>query len=269
VGRYAGKITYFQLWNEPNIFPEWGDNVPDPISFTDLLCRAYDAAKVANPDAVIVAPALGPTVVFSARDVNHLYYLQRMYLAGAGECFDIFSAQGYGLFSGPTDHRLRPTVMNYSHHLFLRDLMVRHGDANKPIWISEMNWNVAPEELPASYGRVTEAQQATYIVEAYERAATEWAWIGVMDTWFFKRPADFERGESWYYFRLVEPDFTPLPVWDSLAEYAGNSPTPQPQSPFWLTQWGQIRSTLILLSLGLFFYTGLTRLQDPIDEGNK
>jgi hypothetical protein len=70
-----------------------------------------------------------------------------MYAAGAGACFDVMSAQGYGLWSGPTDQRLRPTVINYPHNLYLRDIMVRQGDAAKPIWISEMGWNVAPEDV--------------------------------------------------------------------------------------------------------------------------
>src|SRR5690606_32766758 len=37
--------------------------------------------------------------------------------------------------------------------------------------------------------------------------------------WFFKRPADFEANQSWYYFRMVEPDFTPLPVYDAMKDY--------------------------------------------------
>ena len=41
----------------------------------------------------------------------------------------------------------------------------------------------------------------------------------MVDVWFFKRPTDLERDQSWYYFRLVEPDFTPLPVYTALKEY--------------------------------------------------
>jgi hypothetical protein len=142
----------------------------DPEAFTRLLCLAYNRIKAADPAAVVLAGALTPTVANDGRHMNDLLFLERMYAAGAGDCFDVMSAQGYGLWSGPTDQRLRPTVINYGHNLFLRDLMVRHGDAAKPIWISEMGWNVAPEGIAPAFGRVTEAQQARYAVGAYDRA---------------------------------------------------------------------------------------------------
>jgi hypothetical protein len=264
VSRYRGRITYYQIWNEPNIYPEWGEQIPDPIAFTDLLCRAYAAAKEADPLAVIVAPALGPTIALDARDKNDLYYLQRMYLAGAGECFDIFSAQGYGLFSGPTDHRLLPTVMNYPHHLYIRDLMVRHGDGDKPVWLSEMNWNAAAPELPADYGRVTEAQQAQYIVEAYQRAQREWPWVEAINVWFFKRAGESERNQSWYYFRLMEPDFSPLPAFESLAAYATSvaAEREEPLPAYWYT-WVRVRPTVALLLAGLLLWGTLGYLAPP------
>ncbi len=260
--RYRGQITYYQIWNEPNGNLEWGNPDLSPVNpeaYTELLCLAYRRIKAVDPQAVILAGALTPTIEISGRNLNDLIFLERMYAAGAGDCFDIMSAQGYGLFSGPTDRRLRPTVINYPHHMLIRDVMVRHGDEEKPIWISEMAWNVAPAELPAAYGRVTEEQQARYAVEAYQRAAAEWPWIGVVNYWFFKRPADYERNQSWYYFRLLEPDFTPLPVWDALAAYASTTPVVA-RTPGWWVAWMNIRPFLFLLSITILFYALLHHL---------
>ena len=78
------------------------------------------------------------------RNFSDLLFLQRMYDAGAAPYFDVMATQGYGLWSGPTDRRMHPRVMNFGRPQFLRDLMVTNGDAHKPIWISEMNWNAAP-----------------------------------------------------------------------------------------------------------------------------
>jgi uncharacterized protein (DUF427 family) len=88
-----------------------------------------------------------------------------------------------------------------------------------------MNWNALPPDHPAypGYGRVTEEQQARYVVEAYERIQAEWPWVGVVNFWFFKRPDDSEKDQAWYYFRMVEPDFTPLPVYDAVKEYASKA----------------------------------------------
>ena len=254
VQRYNGQITYFQLWNEPNIYPEWGEQVVSPERFTDLLCEGYRRAKAVNPDAVILAGALSPTVALNYRDLNDLIFLQRMYRAGAGDCFDILSAQGYGLFSGADDYRLRPTVVNYPHNLLLRDVMVANGDEHKPIWISEMAWNAVPDGLPQSFGQVSEALQATYAIDAYQRLQTDWPWVGVSNYWFLKRATDLEKNQPFYYFRLLEPDFTPLPAYTAFVETAAD-PAPAPHGSLW-HRWNQMRSWLILSGGAILFYMG-------------
>jgi hypothetical protein len=198
--------------------------------------------------------------------MNDLIYLQRMYNAGAGACFDIMSAQGYGLWSGATDQRLKPTVINFPHHLLLRDLMVRNGDAHKSIWISEMGWNVVPEGMEARFGRVTEEQQARYTVQAYERIQAEWPWVGVASTWFLKRPADWEKDQSWYYFRLLEPDFTSLPVYEALVDenQAGEEVG---LLPGWIYTWNRMRPFLFTGGAAILFYVMLLWLA-PKEQGS-
>jgi hypothetical protein len=255
VDRYRGKITYFQLWNEPNIYPEWGERLVDAEAYTDLLCTGYRRAKAANPDSVILAGALSPTVALDGRDLNDLVFLQRMYRAGAGECFDILSSQGYGLWSGPTDQRLRPTVINYPHVLLLRDVMVTYGDAAKPIWISEAGWNAVPESMDDPYGRVTEEQRARYAVEATQRAQEDWPWVGVINYWFFKRASDLEQDQPWYYFRLLEPDFTPTEAWEAYKEYAANPEAAGATAQSNLDRgWEQLKPALALASGAVLFY---------------
>ena len=229
VSRYKGRIRYYQLWNEPNIYPEWGSYAISPEDYTRLLCRAAQAAREADPDVVIIAGALASTIVLDpaapppGNALNDFLFLQRMYDAGAKDCFDIVAMQAYGLWSGPTDRRMNPRVLNFSRPMFIRDLMVANGDATKPIWISEMNWNAVPDDVPDKrFGQVSEEQQARYLVMAYERIQKEWPWVGVANTWYFKRP-DYtwrDEGKPEYYFRLVEPDFTPLPVYESMKAYA-------------------------------------------------
>lgn len=224
--RYKGRITTWQVWNEPNIYPEWGEQAVNPEAYTELLCRTYDALKAVDPNITVLSGALSPTVALTGRDLSDLVYLQRMYDAGAGRCFDALAVQGYGFFSGPTDRRLRPFTLNFSRPQYLRDAMVANGDADKPVWITEAAWNpIDAPEVPddvsgrENYGVVTPEQAAAYMPLAYQRAQEEWPWLGVMTYWFFKRPADYERGQSWYYFRMVEPDFTPLPIYDSMKAY--------------------------------------------------
>lgn len=221
--RYQGRITHYQIWNEPNLYPEWGDQLISPEGYANLLCRTHDALKTIDPNIVILTGAIGPTVDHTGRDAFDLLFLQRLYDLGAGRCFDILSAQGYGLFSGPTDRRMRPFTMNFARHQWLRDIMVANGDAHKPIWLSEIAWNPVPNDPTISgvetYGQVTMDQAVEWAPLAYERAREEWPYIGVMSYWFLKRPSESEANQSWYYFRIVEPDWTPTPIYYSLQDY--------------------------------------------------
>jgi hypothetical protein len=122
---------------------------------------------------------------------------------------------------------MQPRVLNFSRPLYIRDVMVRNGDAHKPIWLSELGWNAVPPEsgIPPVYGQVTLEQQARYAALAYERIQREWPWLGVGFYWFFKQADDRERASNpQYYFRMVEPDFTLLPVYEALKTQANESP---------------------------------------------
>ncbi len=236
--RYRGRVRYYQIWNEPNIYPEWGEQLVNPEAYTDLLCRAYRAIKAVDPDAVVLSGPLAPTIELDGRNFSDYIFLQRMYDAGAGHCFDILSMQGYGLWSGPTDRRTQPMVVNYGRPQIIRDIMVRNGDSHKAIWISEMNWNAAPEDVEPRYGRVTLDQQARYAPLAYQRAQEEWPFVGVICFWYFKR-ADFEwlnerRPEA--YFQMSDPDFNLMPVYEAMKEYANQSPAMYPGN-HWADHW--------------------------------
>lgn len=222
--RYKGRIRYYQIWNEPNIYPEWGEQRVNPEDYARLLCLAYDRIKSINPDAVIVTAALAPTVAQDGRDLSDLVFMQRMYAAGAGRCFDVAAAQGYGLFSGPGDTRLSPLETNVARHVLLRDVMVRNGDARKPMWLSEVNWNAVPDQPDkiagvGRYGMVSIEDQARFVPQVITRARRDWPWVRAMSLWFFKPASDARANDSMYYFRMVEPDFTPLPLYEAMKAY--------------------------------------------------
>jgi hypothetical protein len=235
VSRYRGRIRYYQIWNEPNIYPEWGSYSISPEKYTELLKIAATRAREADPGVVIIAGALASTIALQPdaappnNALNDLLFLQRMYDAGAAPYFDVMAMQAYGLWSGPTDRRMHPRVMNFGRPQFVRDLMVANGDAKKPIWISEMGWNAVPDDVPDKrFGQASLEQQARFTPMAYQRVQEEWPWAGVVNTWYLKRATDdwLKQGRPEAYFRLLDPDFTVQPVFESLQAYiTGGTPT--------------------------------------------
>ena len=221
IARYRGKIRFYQLWNEPNIYPEWGEQDVDAADYVRLLKVGYTRAKQADPDCVIISAGLAQTVEEGGRGLNDRLFLQQMYDAGARGYFDILAVMDYGLFSGPGDRRLdEQDRINFSRPIQLREIMVKNGDANTPIWAMEMGWNTQPADFKdVPYGRVDEKRQARYTPQAYRRAQTEWPWMGVMMYWFFRRVNDSEKNQPFYYFRMFEPDFTAKPVYTAVKAY--------------------------------------------------
>ena len=227
VKRYRGQVTYFQIWNEPNLSYEWGNRPVDPARYVAMLKVAYTRAKEANPEAVILSAAMAPTIENSDRALNDLVYFEKMYEYGARDWFDIMSANPYGLRSGPFDRRRDLTDdVNFSRPILLRELMVRHGDAQKPIWAAEMGWNALPADFPQKpiFGRVTREQQARYTVQAYQRVQEEWPWMGVVNLWHFRMVHDLNEGQQMYYFNMVDNEFRPLPLYEAMRQLARQPP---------------------------------------------
>jgi len=221
IARYRGKIRYYQVWNEPNIYPEWGEQDVNAADYVRLLKIGYTRAKATDPNVVVISAGLAQTVEPGGRNLNDRLFLQQMYDAGARGYFDILAVQDYGLFSGPGDRRLDENDrINFSRPIQLREIMVKNGDALTPIWAMEMGWNTQPADFKDTpYGRVDDKRQARYTPQAYARAQTEWPWMGALMYWFFKRADDHEKNQSFYYFRMFDPDFAPRPVYDAVKAY--------------------------------------------------
>lgn len=227
--RYKGKVRYFQIWNEPNLFGEWGGRPVSPEEYTQLLKVAYQAVKEANPEAVIITAALAPTAERSLANLNDVLFLEGMYRAGAAPYFDVLSTMLYGLGQPPQERRTDLNRLSFSRPILLRQVMERNGDAEKPIWISEYAWLSLPDDFAGDpskniWGKsVDEGTQGRWLVEGYERAESEWPWMGVMAVWHL-RFANPQPTEPANYFALLRDDFTPRPAYNALREYSKRYP---------------------------------------------
>jgi polysaccharide biosynthesis protein PslG len=256
VNHFKGRgIRYYQIWNEPNIFLGWGKQ-PDPAAYVELLKTGYQRAKEADPNAVILSAPLAITLEHSERNMSDLDYLQAMYADGAKDYFDILSANAYGLLLPPTDPP-DPNKLNFQRVTLQRKIMEDNGDAAKPVWFDEFGWNASPADMPPDkliWGRVTEQQQADYTRDAIHLARTQWPWVGVINIWYFRQDGTtYSPADSAYYFRMVNPDFSPTPLYAEIlketpslriaqpGEYEETDPALQPSDDGKITGNWQLR----------------------------
>ncbi len=226
VERYRGRVRYVQIWNEPNIFPEWGNRPVDPAGYVDLLRVAYRRAKEADPNVHVLSAPLAITLGQAHPEpgkwisMNEIQFLEEMYQAGAREYFDILSANAFGLDS-PPEEPAQERVLNFQRVLLLRRIMERYGDADKAIWFNEYGWNASPEDFPEeelTWKRVSERDQAEFTLRGIEYALANWPWAGVFNIWYFRHVGNISPDRSDYYFRMVDVDFTPRLVYYTVKE---------------------------------------------------
>lgn len=214
--RYRGRVEAIVVWNEPNVSFEWGGRPPDAAAYTRLLAGAYQAAKAADPTVQVWAAALAPTLARGDEEgaVSDLDYLEAMYAAGAAPYFDGLTMHAYG-WRFAADDPPDPEVVNFRRVELLRDIMVAHGDGAKPAPITEAGWNDNPRWTKA----VRPSQRIAETVEALD-LARDWEWAPFVAVWAFRFPwPNHSYIDNW---ALVDPDFTPRPIYTALAAYAAS-----------------------------------------------
>ena len=217
--RFKGRIQAYQVWNEPNLSREWGEQSPSPAEYTELLRVCYEGIKAGDPDAIVVSAGLAPTGDQPPRAMPDIDFLQGMYDAGAANYFDALGLNAPGFKAPPTlapEEGLNEEWGGHRWNVFrhvedMREIMVANGDSEKQVVILETGW-ILEQDLHPSYSwhGVTEAQQAEYLVGAYEFARENWQpWIGPIFTIYMAdldwTPEDHEQ----YWWSITLPDGTP------------------------------------------------------------
>jgi GH35 family endo-1,4-beta-xylanase len=214
IQRYKGRVQYYIIWNEPNTAAEWGSRKPDPAAYADLVKTVYPRAKQADPTATILLAGMAPNLEGETSNIalNDLVYLDRLYDAGAAPYFDGVAVHSYGL-QFPPDAPSSPDRLNFARAEQTYSVMVRRGDANKPVYITEGGWNDSPRW---SYA-VKPYQRIEYTVDAYKLAGT-WPWCKAITLWMSRLTTPANTYFDNYTF--LTPDFIPKAIYLEVQKYA-------------------------------------------------
>lgn len=223
--RYRGRIAAYQVWNEPNLSREWGNQPPDPVAYTALLRVCYEAIKAADAAAIVISAGMAPTGTGLPTAIPDTEFLQSMYAAGAEPYFDVLGVNAPGYQAAP---ELSPEEGEalYGHRFFvfrrvedMRAIMVAQGDADKQVAVLEMGWTLDPIRPEYAWFAVDESTQADYLVRAYQYAEANWQpWIGLMTTIYIAEYHWTPEANEEYWWAIVLPDGTPRAAYYALQE---------------------------------------------------
>lgn len=198
VSRYKTKVKYWGMWNEPNLeqFFKGGAKV----YVEDILVRGAEAARTADPGALILGPELAH--LSSGHWAAWLYYV----LTEAPESIDIitqhvYSGSGYDVIrdlDGWIPVWDKPTVMG---------VIEAAGASDKPLWLTETGWHT---------DEVTEEEQATYYTQLLDGVLEE-EWLDKV--FFYELKDDPNIPEKW---GILRADNSRKPSWTAYRDYIGS-----------------------------------------------
>ncbi len=217
--RYGHVVAAYQIWDEPNIHPHWGDGTVDPAGYVELLRKATPAIRAADPGALVVAGGLAPNVESGGRNLSDVRYLQEMHRLGAAPHYDVLGIRAFGFWSGPYDRRVDPDVLNFSRAILLREELLRRGLEARPIWAIDGGWCALP---PDWSGQVSPSGSDTPLVQrqrlalAIDRMRQEWPWLtwAALAHWQPDAPPD---DPQWGY-ALLDPGGDQQAAYGTLSE---------------------------------------------------
>lgn len=213
--RYAGEIEHIVLWNEPNLAVEWGERPPDPEAYAKLIELAATAIKEVNPDVVVLAGGLAPTLEpeGSAIALDDLIFLRRWLGATRAVAFDGLAVHVYGT-GYAVDAPPKPTELNVRRLELQQSTLSAFGLDNMPLYVTEAGFHSDPTHPNG----VTIMEQAALSAETLRFAAEHWPSVKLFAFWLLRTPAPTENFND--YFTFVDQAFRPKPLYRAIQQEA-------------------------------------------------
>jgi hypothetical protein len=208
-------ITTWEIWNEPNLGSSVGGK-PSPRKYVKFLRLSSDALKAGDPAAQVLTGGLFP---YQQRNGMKLTkYLNAMYrVPGAAAAFDAVGVHPYAAQPKGVLHWVGVT----------RNIMRRHGDKAKPIWVSAFGWVTGGVGFHFTPLRTTFRQQARKLTRAYRLLSRAAPRLGIASAlWFTYTDGRYRTRPTFITDRmgLFTVKLRPKPSWFAFARAAGGTP---------------------------------------------
>ena len=241
-GRYRGHVHAYELWNEANLAREWGYGQIDAGAFVELMLAGNEGVKAGDPDAITVGGALTPAGDVDIPEqqvqaVDDVRFLEQIYAYRDGiarQAFDAWGVHPGGFNNAPTQEigTERGSGWNghgsfyFQRYIQHRAVMEANGDADKPIWLTEMGWSTANADPAYGFGADnSEEDQANFLVDAFQLIRESAPYITHAFVWNLNFQAVVDAQDEKFAFGLLRPDGSPRPAYTALKEMTKGATT--------------------------------------------
>lgn len=164
-----------EVWNEPNLDREWPQGQISGATYADMLRRAWNAIKSANPGTMVISGAPAPTGAegaFPGRVMNDDRFMRQMVNAGAVQWMDCVGIHYNEGIIPPSQTGGDPRDSFYSRYYYgMLNLYWGIVGGQRPLCFTELGY-LTPHgypPLPGHFGwasNVTLQQQAAWLAQS-------------------------------------------------------------------------------------------------------
>lgn len=129
--RYKGRISAYEIWNEPD---QSGFFSGDVNMMVRLTCEAYAMVKGVDPAALMVSPA-------ATLQKQGIRWLDVFLSTGGARCIDVVGFHFYTLAHEPPE-----AITELASEL--TRVLRKHGLQDKPVWNTESGWYIQNKRVP-------------------------------------------------------------------------------------------------------------------------
>ncbi len=223
--RYAGRVTAYELWNEPNLQREWYGETLDPAAFVALTAVGSLAVRQADPQALIISAGPGVTGIDDGvTAIDDRRFLREALQAGLAQWVDGIGVHPYGYANPPWERaadatHTRSAWNDHPSFFFLDTLEDYHtilleAGVDAQLWPTEFGWpsidGIRAADLTADHPYpyamwLTEQEQADYLTTA-ARLMVERPWVGPFFIWNLNISVTWGPDRPEALFSLLRPD---------------------------------------------------------------
>jgi len=180
--RYKGRISAWEVWNEPNERNFWKPKV-DPAAYVKLLNLTYASIHRVDPTLKVVSGGLSCHSTDTQAYLTWRTFMQRFYAAG-GAKFDVFGIHPHFASNAP----LYPSADNPFYNLpKTHQFLASHGDGAKKIWLTEFGYET---------GGLTPTQQGKRLQTALGQVV-KWSFVERMFVFAWMDFGGHARPQTW------------------------------------------------------------------------